>query len=655
MKYINGKTLCLEYDEFVPHCMSKPNYDQSKSRGNITVHGLGGNGRAVFVEFESLPKKYKEAVKAKYGDPYEYQAKQPILDLIDWDHQAETFYRDYVLPTGMKLPDDYIEKYTQAASWLNTIGHLTTDKRALKGNLNITVAAFWSTITDLIKVKNIHLPASEKRLKGKIKDYKGLNYDCLVESYRFGNSNSRKIDDAVAEAVLIEMLSHDHQHDYTIIAARYNEWAVSQGKAPITPGAVGYWAKEKAYLITANRQGKAVNYGKFNPQIRRERPSAPLLLINSDDNVLDLYFIEQKFNKAGHASKNHYYRPVMYVVIDAFNDYILGYAIGETVTIELIKEAYRNAANHVKELLNGYYLPHQIQTDRWALSKGGELEKFYQSMAIFTPATARVAQGKYIERSFGTTWHQNLKRFINYSGQNITAKEKLNPDAVDRNKSNFPAVAQAPQQVAIFIEAMRQEINPKTGIPRQQEWLEAFAASEKSKQKAINAEKHLQLFGVLNTSKGRGNTLQPSGLTIKNGRLLYEIPAEYFPQHMGKKVDVYCDPYDESQVLVTDGKGLRFVAHTYVKSPSALADHTHESRLLLNSRLEQKKAIAAIPAEAQTRRRELLDRERINAQSLLQGGVLIKEVTHAAQRAVHGYVEQEYPELSTGTSIYDRL
>lgn len=661
MKYHSGNILCLEYAELVPSILSEPNYKWHKKQGNITVIGRGGNGNTILIEYETMPAKCREAIKKQYGDPYIFMSQQPILELISWDLQAERFYKDYVLPNRMKLPDDYVQKYTNAASWLNTISYLTTDKRALKSSLNITIADFWNTITDLIRAKNVHLPTSEKRLKERLKDYKGQNYASFIEAWRFGNSNSKKVDDDIAEALLLEMIGHDHQHDYTVIAAKYKEWATAAGKLPITPGAVGYWAKKNAHLVTQSREGKAVNYNKFNKHILRDRPSAPMLLINSDDNVLDLYFIEEKVNKQGYVTKNHYYRPVLYVVIDAYNDYILGYAIGETVTIGLVKEAYRNAANHVKQLLNGYYLPHQIQTDRWGLGKGNELERFYQSMAVHTPATARVAQGKYIERTFGVTWHQTLKHFINYSGQNITAKERLNPDAVDKNKANFPTVNEAPAQVALFIEHMRQAVNPSTGKPRQQEWIEAVQNSEKSQQRQIDAEKHLRVFGILHEPKnGRQNSLQPAGLTIKDGKFTYEIPAEYFPQQMGKKVQVYYDPYDMRQVLVTDGNGLRFVAENYIKSPSAIADHTEESRQLYWKRMDEKKAIAAVPGQAQAKRRETLDRAQIDAASLLQSGTLIKQVRQHAERSVHGLLEELSPstmpnEQESKKSIYDRM
>lgn len=658
MKYSPANTLCLEYHEFVQIVPSKGTFDSLKARGNIVVYGRGGNGSTVLIEIDTLPAKYKAAVIEKLGDPKKYVVTQPIRELFTLDLKAEQFYRDYTLPNGLKLPDqdfdlkgkpqtNYVKRYTNAASYLNLIGYLTNDKKALKEQLNVSLATFWERVFDLLRAENIKLPLSEKRIKIALKEYKDKGYASLIEEFRFGNSNSKKVDDDVAEALLIEMLSHDHQHDYTRVALAYNAWAKEAGKETITNRAVAYWAKKNAHLITQSRNGVAINYNKFNKQIRRNRPTAPMLLINSDDNVLDLYFIEEKVNKKNHVVKNHYYRPVLYVVTDAYNDYILGYAIGETVTIELIKEAYRNAQNHIKQVLNGYYLPHQLQTDRWGLGKGNDLENFYKSIGEFTPATVKVAQGKYIERTFGVTWHQNLKCFVNYAGNNVTAKEKLNPDAIDRNKSNFPAKASAPTQVALFIEAMRDTVNPKTGISRREEWAAAFVQSDKSKERAISLEQHLQIFGVLHEPKnGRKNRLMPQGLEIMDRKFVYDIPASYFPQCVNKEVHVYYDPNDMNSVLVTDGKGIRFVAHSYVKSPSALADHTEETQRTYWKRMSEKKAIAAVPGEAQTNRRDILSRAQIDAESLLQGGVLVKQIRHNAEKAVKGAYEDIEDSLS---------
>ena len=633
MKYHNKTVLCLEHDEYVD-CFTLDIYKNDKRRDKLTTYTTGGNGRQVLIDFELLPIDRKAIIRAKYGNPYEYIAKQPLVDYvkINWDYQAEKFYNDYVLPTKNRLPETYVHKYAKAATWLNAIQYFTTDKRALKQELNISIAAFWEIVGDLIRTKEVALPVNERRLKDRLKDYKADGYTSMIEAFRFGNNNSKKVNDQVSEALLVQLIAHPHKHDDTVIALKYNEWAKSTNHLPITAGTVGYRRKQTALLTTLTRDGSAVNYNQFSKRVERERPSAPLLLINSDDNVLDLYFKDTTGK-----STNDYYRPTGYFVVDSFNDLILGYAIGETNTIELIQEAYRNAINYVRELTGDCYLWHQIQTDHWGIDtkKEGKLASFFSNQAHYTPATVKVAQAKYIERSFGTVWHQQLKMFGNYSGFNITAKGKMNPDAIQIAKRDYPNKEKAPQLIAQFVANMRQTINPKSGLPRETEWLNAFKTSLKSQQKQIDTEKRLQLFGITHPYS---NKISAAGIKVEinRKRFTFDIPDELYMANVNKTVQVTYDPYDMSQVLVSDGKGLRFVTGEVRKMPSALADFKEGDRTLLNNRLDFKKQINQHVTNHLNERIEVLQRAQIDANSILQAGVTVKEISHKSQKVLTG-------------------
>lgn len=627
--------ICLEYSELVPELMPKSTFDSSKSRGNITVFGRGGNGREILIAFESLPAKYRSMVIERYGNPYEYLAKEPIAEQVklNWDYSAETYFRKFSIGEGRVLPEDYVKKYTESASWLKTVNLFTTDKRALKRNLNITVAEFWDTVTTLIRTKNIALPTNSRSLKNKLRDFNAAGYDSLVETWRFGNENRKKVKDQIAEDLLITMIEHPHNHDDTIIALRYNEWAASTGRQTISPATVGYRRSQHKNYIMLKQKGMATNYAALSKQIQRERPSAPLLLINSDDNVLDMFFRVDGLKKA-----NPYYRPSLYVVMDAYNDYILGYAIGETVTIELVKAAYRNAMNHVMELTGGAYCWNQIVTDHWAIDqkKEGVLATFLKDQAHFTPATVKVAQSKYIERAFGVVWHQNLKLYPNYSGYNITAKERISTESIEIAKKNFPSKDQAPEVVENFINRMRLTVNAKTGKVRQQEWIEAFEKSDKSKKHLLDTEKRLQLFGVQHTYQ---NKITTKGIqfNLNGSTFTYDVPDALYLDNLGKKVQITYDPYDHSQVLVSDGRGLRFVANELQKMPSALADFEEGDRERLNNLLGMKTEMMTKISNKVTDRLARLQRESIDAESILQAGVSVpKELNHAANKRISG-------------------
>lgn len=665
MQYIYNNILCLTYDELVPAILNRDNYYHHRDKGNITVHGTGGNGRIVLIEFETLPPKYKLLVRKVYGDPYVYVAKQPILNSLEFDHKAQQFYMDYELPNGDRLPAtdkdingkeqiNYVNRYTLSATWLNMLDRLMADKRALKRELNISITDFWDTASEMIKIKKVDLPAHPRRLKAKLKEYTSqpnqeAKYEFLIEKHKFGNTSASKVNDEAAEALLMKMLSFRNLHDDTIIAEKYNLWAIETDRPTITAATVGYRRKMWANMLKFEREGSGVTYNQLSKRSKRKRPSAPLLLVNSDDNVMDVYF---------QLPGNAWFRPVLYVVIDAFNDYILGYAVGQNVTKELIKAAYRDAHRNVMRLTGGSYLWHQIQTDHWGISSKSvtEMEEFYASQAIFTPAMLKNAQTKYIERSFGVTWHQQLKLVFpdNYSGVNITSKEKLNPDSLI--SKNFPEINLAKEKIQEFIWAMRNTKREKDGLTREQEWLEAFNASEKSKKRAIEDETRLLLFGEKNV---RTNKLTAAGVnvTLLGQKMTYEISQADIYEHNGKSVQVIYDRYDLSKVLITDNKGLRIVANEYELLPAAIADYEPGDRERINNLLDEKKTLFPLIEEAINKREEALSRAKIDAESRLKAGVMVKELAHNDQKLINVVINGGEPDMidEDNTDIYSLM
>ncbi|MFD2961334.1 MULTISPECIES: hypothetical protein [Olivibacter] len=655
MQYHNNNRICLTYEEFVPAIMTESNYKYHKANKKITVHGYGGVGRVVLIEFESLPDKYRRSVIETYGNPYEYIAKEPILKLIDWDYKAESYYREYVLPSGGKLPAvdtdsngkpiiNYVKRYTQAANWLNMLARITEDKRALKRELNISMAAFWQTATELIVIKKINLPTNERRLKDKLEKYKGNGYETLIEKHKFGNSYRAKINDELSEAVLKAMLEVRNKHDDTVIADDYNKWAKENNYQPISPETVGYRRRMWASELMLSREGIAKTYNKLSKHIHRDRASAPLLLINSDDNNLDAYFIN---------GKNKYYRPVLYVVIDAFNDYILGYAVGDVVTKELIYEAYRNAFAHVCEMTGGQYLWRQIQTDHWGISGKNttELEQFYNSMGTFTPAGHKNARTKYVEASFGTIWHQELKKVFtdNYSGPNIQSKEKLNPDTLIT--SNFPDVSEAPSMIAKLIDNLRNTKRKGSEMTRQQEWINAFINSEKSKKKAISSETRLSLFGK-QTKLPIAVSAAGIVFELNKTKRTYELSQRAIFDNIGKKVQVTYDPYNFDEILITDGNTYREVIPLFQNTKAALADQQEGDRARYNNLMAEKATLMDMIKEPLEARKAALERAKIDTESRINAGVLIKEISHKDTK-VMGAIEAGASDADLENSIFD--
>lgn len=646
MMYISD-ILCLSYDEVVPAIMSESNYKYHKAQGNIDVYGRGGNGGGIKIGYESLPEKFKTSVREKYGDPYVYASKQPILNALIPDHEAHTFYMGYTLPSGEKLPStdidvkgkpqiNYVSRYTENVGWLNMLQRLTEDKSVLKRELNISMSDFWSNATELIRIKEVALPSNPRRLKDKLRNYVDLKatagqeaaWESLIEKHKFGNNHSSKINGDIAENLLKELLSKGD--DDTIITAAYNHWANENGQPQITVAAVRYRRRQWRAELLLEREGIAAVRNQLSKKILGKRPSAPLLHIESDDNDFDAYFIN---------GDNVYYRPVLYVVKDSFNDYPLGYAWGDTQTKQLVYAAYRNAHQHVRQLTGDNYCWQELHADRWGIGsqpkdpkkkrKKTELEQFYDVMGKFIPASLHNPNSKYIEQSFGTTWHQTLRIMCrhHYKGHNVDAKTKQNTDL--RDPRTFPDISKADSIIEDFIWALRYSKRKGSNKSRIEEWVEAFQASDKSKKRLLTSEERLQMFGVKHEPTNTDMpTIKADGLTpiLLGEKRTYELSQQQIFQHVGKRVMIYYDPYDLSEVLVTDGKGCRFVAQEYDRVPRALADYKPGDKPRIQALQDEKKTLLPMIQDKVQERKQLLERQRIDAESRIAAGVLDKRV-----------------------------
>lgn len=634
MKLIDN-ILYLEVDDAIECGFGNAEYiSKEKSRGakwGVFIKDPSDN-RKVLIQFDTLSKRHKEKVLSVYKNPYEHFSKQPIRNMVVRDNEAEKFYLSYRYNETKSLPLEKVNTYTTAASWLNMLVKAEENKKQIKQELNLTVTEFWVKVCELIDELKIDLPSNVIRLRQKIDAYRVAaenKYQVLIHK-QFGYRNAAKIDDELSEAFLLELISMPHQDD-VLTCRRYNMWAEQNNKPTISESTVNNWRRKNMPLISQEKYGNRHTYNVFGKHIIRKRASAPLLCVEHDDNDLDLYY-QERIIKNGRSQVYYFNRFVLAVVIDTYNDYILGWAIAKEYTKDLIRFAYLDAVYHIKELTGNYYLPHQIRSDRFGLDAKieNDLAHFYKSLAtVFTPAAVKVARGKYIEQSFGKKWHQVLGCYKNNAGFNITAKTKLNEDFRDKNMKEYPTTDQAPQQIREFINVMRLLIDEKTGLSKQDEWISAFNASEKSKQHTLSETQLLVKLGTIHEYK---NTITNRGITPKINCIdrTYEIPEEYYLHTIGKKVQVIYEPMDYSRILVTDNQSLLFIAREQELMPSAIADYQPGDRQKINDRLAEKVRHMRTISDAKQKRQNTLQMNRIDAESYLQAGIHSKAINQKA-------------------------
>lgn len=603
--------------------------------------------RKILIRYDKLKEKYQTIIIKKFGDPYLYCHNQLIKQYLRIDAKAIDFYTNYRTSDNNALPSDRIKQYTTCANWLNLLIELDNNWSTCKKFLGMSAKPeLYDAVIKIFEAEVVDLPKAYTRLKEKIRVYQSTGYDCIV-SKKFGNTNSAKVKDEENHALLIEMISHPAQYDDTFIALKYNMAAEQLGFKTITPVTVGNYRHKNAVIINGFRKGKSTWYDEAGKVIHQSRPAVPLMLINSDDNELDLYFQQVKTNKKGHNVAHHYFRPTLIVVIDAFNDLPIGYAIGDTATQDLVKAAYLNAANYVKQMTGGRYFWHQIKTDRWGIDpkKKNDFSQWFSAQAEFTPTELGNSRGKVIEQSFRGHWSSKLKELFpqNYSGTNITSKGKLNRDWIESNKHNFPTVDEVSDKVAQFINALRQIPVKGTGKTREQVWMDAFNTMQESAKRLISDEQHYTLLGYthINTYNNQleTNRISKSGLmpTINGEKLIFEIPKDRYLDTIGTEVYIKYDPYDMSQILaISKDEKLKVVCNQYERMPMALGDYKPDTVERLNNLIGEKKGHVKTIAAGKEQRLATLKRMQIDALSALQAGVIVKELKHSATRISEG-------------------
>jgi len=617
MKFISN-TLYIEFQEALDAGISGQTIRLAKHRNSASWSFINDptDKRKVLIQYDTLKDQHKALITSKYGNPYSLTAQKNIKTLITTDHKALQILTKHRFDNGNALSTDQLTEFSKACNILNFLQNKSPKEVKAYGFNGMPT--FYESVIELIKKEGISLPKTYTRLREAVRNYEtqGVN---LVIGVRFGNQNARKITNGICIDLLIEMISHQHQFDAAYIAAKYNKWATENGHESISRGTVIKYKSDYELQTVFGREGEKKFHSKFGIVAHRRRPSEPLLLINSDDNDLDLYFIE---------GKDKYKRFTLVVVIDAFNDYPLGYAIGETQTAELTRAAYLDAIHHVHDITGEWCFWHEIKADRWGLK---QLEPFYKQQADFTPAQAKNARGKVIEQSFGYHWHALLKQFPNYAGHNVKAKETLDGEYIQKRIKDLPDASEAPEYIAEFFSHLR-KVETKNGSNRQQDWLKAFANCKQKR--TLTAEQRLLYYGFEHKYSAR---LKADGInvTINNQRVKFIAQPTDYITWVGSEFIIKYDPYLPKIALATtpDGTGRIMVKllTDADKIPMAIKDRVEGDGLKGYNRLQEQKYVMQHVLQHRNDRKERLASGRTHAESILQAGVLVKETRQLAE------------------------
>ena len=376
LKGVHPSTLSEE--ELAP-IMSIPNYKKLAAKDKINVVRSGrGLGGYVLVEIATMPLRFQERIKLKYGDMKEDVIRNWLGSHYHIDAKAREFYTRFRFDNGDTLPPEHIQEYTVNASVIEAVMRAMEDatfmRKAMKaGPVN------WGELAGAISYYQAEfghtLPVSSNRFKKRVNDFKSNGYESLI-SRKFMNQNRRKVTYDI-ERLLLSIDAQPEQPFNTTVWEQYNLFV--QGELELYDPETGevlnpadFTDKDGNPLVLSpatvanylnNPKNKALR-GKlhmsqwdfnnaYRPYHLRSIGEYSLSKVSLDDRDLP------RPMKDGNRVKAYY-------AYDVVSGAVVGYAYNRYKTTELFLDCMRNMFQTLDR--NGMYIPAELEVEHHLVS-----------------------------------------------------------------------------------------------------------------------------------------------------------------------------------------------------------------------------------------------------------------------------------------------
>lgn len=551
--------------------MSKSLVDWYKHQNKIEQVRRGGNGSPALYAVDSLPGKYRVEVLRRYGDAGAVAEGKKFVETVAVSGEAAAWYAAYKIDGVRGLDMEKQEIYTNDAAIMEAFRGVLErgdGMRKKTGGGRVNRGEFWQRAAGALGVigetYRHNLPQNARRLQQKYNAFfagGGRHYEVFV-SGKYENKNAGAVQTEEQEALLVRLLGDHRNLDSEQVARLYNTVGEKLGWKAVTAKVVAAWRVRYDLETAAARLGESEFTNVRALQVSRRAPSTPMLLWSVDGWDAELYY--QKRNAKGVITYSN--RLTVVVVLDAFNKYPIGYAVGEQECVALITAALRNALNHTAELFGQRYKPDQIQSDRYAKKT---MPPIYAACADkYVPARVGNAKAKPIERYFRTL-NETYCKFMpqkNWSGYGITSDKHKQPnaDALNALRHSFPDEEGCRRQIEAIIAAERAK--------KREAYLQGWEKVREALRRPMADEQYLLTFG---SETGYKNALEGSGLNVRilGQRRQYDTTELAFRKYSHVRWNVKYDPEHLDTVLaVNDDGSLRFMLREKHVQPMALAD-----------------------------------------------------------------------------------
>ena len=376
LKGVHPSTLSEE--ELAP-ILSVPNYKKLAAKKEINVVRPGkGLGSYALVEIATMPLRFQERIKLKYGDMKEDVIRNWLGSHYHIDAKAREFYTRFRFDNGDALPPEHIQEYTVNASVIEAVMRAMEDatfmRKAMKaGPVN------WGELAGAISYYQAEfghtLPVSSNRFKKRVNDFKANGYESLI-SRKFMNQNRRKVTYDI-ERLLLSIDAQPEQPFNTTVWEQYNLFV--QGELELYDPETGevlnpadFTDKDGNPLVLSpatvanylnNPKNKALRAklhmsqwdfnNAYRPYHLRSIGEFSLSKVSLDDRDLP------RPMKDGNRVKAYY-------AYDVVSSAVVGYAYNRYKTTELFLDCMRNMFQTLDR--NGMYIPAELEVEHHLVS-----------------------------------------------------------------------------------------------------------------------------------------------------------------------------------------------------------------------------------------------------------------------------------------------
>lgn len=565
----------MDADPLKRPILSEANFKYYKSKHKFRVVNRACYGTPALVAYNSLPDRIKGKVVAKYGDPENNTQKYVLKNMIVRDLVAEHFYQKPIDEAGnTHLKSEIAELYTLNASVLNAVIKLSGDRVLCIKSYGKSFGRVWPEISrDLNGIQDeigCRLPKNHLSLKRLVERYKEGGYAALI-SGKHGNNNARINKLPEQDALIVELLGDGRNIDYTTASRLYNAVAAKMGWKPVSPSTMANYSREHPECF-AGRYGKKALTNEKTMQFKRTKPTCPMYFWCVDGWDTELFYQSRATEKeTGRSVTTYHHRPTVVAIVDPFNLYIIGYAIGTHESSALIRQAFRNAFEHVRELFGAYFKPWQIQTDNYGR---GNLRSFYEACTYYyTPAAVGNAKSKIIEPFFNRFNRKYLRLLPNSSGHGVKSRSRIqvSDEWIEAHKRSFPDYAGCRAQLEKMIEFDRDV--------KRAEFVKRWDKMPQDDRLAFDKKDFLYAFGE--TAAPRKLNGDGVRLQIDNMKFWYDCFDLEFRNYGHATFFLKYDPADMGQVMAIENVGtakepkegtVRFMLERKYEQPMAIKD-----------------------------------------------------------------------------------